>query len=165
MMVLICSYDYHESVALSYHNGTTTPCLSLSTPVPLEVLDYDKSAVLSPHVPPCRPLSLSGAGYEQRRSQVRVSPAERAPLGTCGYSTLVMVNLYPPPGYTHSPEPALPSSLNVPLAYAGEPFSPAQIVRVSPPARRRSQGCRPCCCRSATLSPRSARPRRAVRAQ
>src|SRR5919112_6033964 len=55
---------YYKSVALSYHNGTTTPCLSLSTPVPLEVLDYDKSAVLSPHVPPCRPLFLSGSGYE-----------------------------------------------------------------------------------------------------
>ncbi len=50
----------------------------------------------------------------------------------CVYPTLVMVNRYPPPGYTHSPEPVLPSSLNVPLAYAGEPFSPAQIVRVSP---------------------------------
>ncbi len=53
-------------------------------------------------------------------------------IGTCGYPTLVMVNRYPPPGYTHSPEPVLPSSPNVPLAYAGEPFSPAQIVRVSP---------------------------------
>src|SRR5215204_4584912 len=63
-MVLICSDDYHESVALSYHNGTTTPCLSLSVPAPLEVLNPDKSAVLSPRVPPCRPLSLSGSGYE-----------------------------------------------------------------------------------------------------
>jgi hypothetical protein len=51
---------------------------------------------------------------------------------TCVYPTLVMLNRYPPPGYTHSPEPVLPSSLNVPLAYAGEPLSPAQIVRVSP---------------------------------
>src|SRR5215211_5006860 len=64
MMVLICCYDYHESMALSYHNGTTTPCLSLSIPVPLEVLDSDKSAVLSPRVRSCRPLSLSGSGYE-----------------------------------------------------------------------------------------------------
>ncbi len=27
-------------------------------------LNSDKSAVLSPRVPPCRPLSLSGSGYE-----------------------------------------------------------------------------------------------------
>ena len=51
-------------MALSYHNGTTTPYLSLSVPVSLEVLNFDKSAVLSPRVPPCRPLSLSGSGYE-----------------------------------------------------------------------------------------------------
>src|SRR5215212_10196538 len=75
MMVLTCSYDYHESVALSYHNGTTTPCLSLSVPVPLGILNPDKSTVLSPPVPPCRPLSLSGSDYEQRRSQVRVLPS------------------------------------------------------------------------------------------
>src|SRR5215208_7636564 len=55
---------YYKSVALSYHNGTTTPCLSLSLPVSLEVLGYDKSAVLSPRVPPCRSLSLSGSDYE-----------------------------------------------------------------------------------------------------
>src|SRR5215213_8627429 len=55
---------YYKSVTLSYHNGTTTPCLSLSVPVPLEVLDSDKSTVLSPRVPPCRPLSLSGSDYE-----------------------------------------------------------------------------------------------------
>ena len=52
------------SATLSYHNGTTTPCLSLSTPVPLERSIADKSAVLSPRVPPCRPLSLSGSDYE-----------------------------------------------------------------------------------------------------
>src|SRR5918994_1010092 len=63
-MVLICSDDYHESVALSYHNGTTTPYLPLSLPVPLEELNPDKSAVLSPRVPPCRPLSLSENDYE-----------------------------------------------------------------------------------------------------
>ena len=28
-----------KSAANSYHNGTTTPCLSLSVPVPLEVLN------------------------------------------------------------------------------------------------------------------------------
>src|SRR5215210_3912950 len=55
---------YYKSVTLSYHNGTTTPCLSLSVPVPLEVLDSDKSSVLSPRVPSCRPLSLSGSNYE-----------------------------------------------------------------------------------------------------
>src|SRR5918994_2047519 len=55
---------HYKSVALSYHNGTTTPCLSLSAPVPLERSIADKSAVLSPRVPPCRPLSLSGSGYE-----------------------------------------------------------------------------------------------------
>src|SRR5215216_146751 len=77
---------YYKSVALSYHNGTTTPCLSLSVPVPLEVLDSDKSAVLSSCVPPCRPLSLSGADYEQRRSQVRVLPSapKKAPQ-TAGF--------------------------------------------------------------------------------
>jgi hypothetical protein len=59
--------------------------------------------------------------------------ASDAPVSRrCGYSTLVMVNLYPPPGYTHSPDPVLPSSLNLPLAYAGDPFSSAQIVMVSP---------------------------------
>src|SRR5215212_4201210 len=90
MMVLICSYDYHESVALSYHNGTTTPCLSLSAPVSLEVLNFDKSAVLSLCVPPCRSLSLSGSGYEQRRSQVRVLPsALRKPRH------LLLIRLYP----------------------------------------------------------------------
>src|SRR5215211_322872 len=66
---------YYKSVTLSYHNGTTTPCLSLSLPVPLEVLDSDKSAVLSPCVPPCRSLSLSGSDYEQRRPQVRALPS------------------------------------------------------------------------------------------
>src|SRR5215208_4736087 len=66
---------YHKLVALSYHNGTTTPYLSLSVPVSLEVLNSYKSVVLSPRVPPCRPLSLSGSGYEQRRSQVRVLPS------------------------------------------------------------------------------------------
>src|SRR5215216_6271162 len=55
---------YHKLVALSYHNGTTTPCLSLSLPVPLREQNADKSAVLSPCVPPCRPLSLSGSDYE-----------------------------------------------------------------------------------------------------
>jgi hypothetical protein len=40
-----------------YHNP-------VSLPVPLEVLNPYKSAVLSPRVPPCRPLSLSGSGYE-----------------------------------------------------------------------------------------------------
>src|SRR5215212_6562055 len=64
-----------QRALFSYHNGTTTPCLSLSVPVPLEVLNPDKSAVLSPRVPPCRRLSLSGSGYEQRRSQVRVLPS------------------------------------------------------------------------------------------
>src|SRR5215217_5599723 len=54
---------------------TTTPCLSLSVPVPLGILNPDKSTVLSPPVPPCRPLSLSGSDYEQRRSQVRVLPS------------------------------------------------------------------------------------------
>src|SRR5215218_4273976 len=63
------------SATPSYHNGTTTPCLSLSLPVPLRELNADKSAVLSPRVPPCRPLSLSGSDYEQRRSQVRVLPS------------------------------------------------------------------------------------------
>src|ERR687889_1420857 len=53
-----------NAALLSYHNGTTTPCLSLSVPVPLEVLYSDKSAVMSPRVPSCRPLSLSGSGYE-----------------------------------------------------------------------------------------------------
>src|SRR5215207_2247970 len=55
---------YYKSVALSYHNGTITPCLSMSAPVPLERSIADKSAVLSPRVPPCRPLSLSGSDYE-----------------------------------------------------------------------------------------------------
>src|SRR5829696_10288104 len=54
----------HESVALSYHNGTTTPCLSLSVPVSLEVLNSDKSAVLSPCVPPCLPVSVEENDYE-----------------------------------------------------------------------------------------------------
>src|SRR5215217_1710479 len=66
---------YYKSVTLSYHNGTTTPCLSLSLPVPLEVLNSDKSAVLSPCVPPCRSLSLCGSDSEQRRPQVRVLPS------------------------------------------------------------------------------------------
>src|SRR5215208_2113044 len=43
-----------------YHNPMSLPVC----PVPLEVLDSDKSAVLSLRVPPCRPLSLSGSGYE-----------------------------------------------------------------------------------------------------
>ena len=30
---------YYRSVALSYHNGTTTPCLSLSLPVPSRVIN------------------------------------------------------------------------------------------------------------------------------
>jgi hypothetical protein len=53
-----------NAAVLSYHNGTTTPCLSLSVPVPLEVLNSDRSAVLSPRVPQCPSLSLSGSGYE-----------------------------------------------------------------------------------------------------
>ena len=42
-------------------NGTTTPCLSLSL---YRCWIADKSAVLSPCVPRCRPLSLSGSDYE-----------------------------------------------------------------------------------------------------
>src|SRR5215218_1166526 len=55
---------YYKSVALSYHNGTITSCLSMSAPVPLERSIADKSAVLSPRVPPCRPVSLSRSDYE-----------------------------------------------------------------------------------------------------
>jgi hypothetical protein len=55
---------YYKSVALSYHNGTITSCLSLSAPVSLERSIADKIAVSSPRVLPCRPLSLSGSGYE-----------------------------------------------------------------------------------------------------
>src|SRR5215207_6911251 len=55
---------FYKSVTLSYHTGTTPPCLSLSVPVPLQVLDSDKGAVLSPRVPSCRPLSLSGSNDE-----------------------------------------------------------------------------------------------------
>src|SRR5215212_11100618 len=59
----------------SYHNGTTTPCPSLSLPVPLREQNADKSAVLSPPVPPCPPVALKENDYEQRRSQVRVLPS------------------------------------------------------------------------------------------
>src|ERR671912_2239462 len=74
---------YHKSVALSYHNATTTPCLSLSVPVPLEELNSDKSAVLSPRVPPCRPLSLSRSGYEsegRRFESCRARPGKSCKL-------------------------------------------------------------------------------------
>src|ERR671920_2062004 len=54
---------------------TITPCLSLSAPVPLERSIADKSAILSPRVPPCRPLSVKKNDYEQRRSQVRALPS------------------------------------------------------------------------------------------
>src|SRR5215207_4401435 len=53
-----------KSAALPYHNGTTTPCFSL-TPLSLRKRSIaDKGAVLSPWVHPYRPLSLSGSGYE-----------------------------------------------------------------------------------------------------
>src|ERR687897_1004210 len=40
---------------------------------------------------------------------------------------------HPPPlGYTHWLDRGSRSSLNLPLEYAGEPFCPPQIVRVSP---------------------------------
>src|SRR5918998_993261 len=64
-----------DAALLSYHSGTTTPCLSLSVPVPLEELNSYRRAVLSPCVPPCRPLSMKENDYEQRRSQVRVLPS------------------------------------------------------------------------------------------
>src|SRR5918995_1454196 len=55
-----------------------------------------------------------------------------AGLGRPAYLTLIMVDRYPlAPGYTLL-ERVSPSSLKVPLEYAGEPFSPAQIVRASP---------------------------------
>src|SRR5215218_11045066 len=85
------------SATPSYHNGTTTPCLSLSVPVPLDVLNADKSAVLSPRVPPCRPLSLSGSDYEQRRSQVRVLPS--APLFTLQMESFLAKSFRPLPSY------------------------------------------------------------------
>src|SRR5829696_4522499 len=53
-------------------NLSATGCLSLSLPVPLGELTPDKSALLSPHVPPCPSLSVKENDYEQRRSQVRV---------------------------------------------------------------------------------------------
>src|SRR5215204_1292471 len=59
-------------------NLTAIGCLSLSLPVPLRELEPDKSAVLSPCVPPCPPVSLKENDYEQIRSQVRVLPS--APL-------------------------------------------------------------------------------------
>lgn len=34
----------------------------------------------------------------------------------------------PPPGYIQAPERVFPSSLNLALQYAGDPFSPNQIV-------------------------------------
>jgi hypothetical protein len=67
-----------DAALLSYHSGTTTPCLSLSVPVPLEELNSYRRAVLSPCVPSCRTLSMKENDYEQRRSQVRVLPS--APL-------------------------------------------------------------------------------------
>ncbi len=57
---------------------TATGCLFLSLCVSLIELESDKSAVLSPPVPPCLPVSVKENDYEQRRSQVRVLPS--APL-------------------------------------------------------------------------------------
>ena len=45
-------------------NLTATGCLSLSLCVPLRELEPEKSAVLSPPVPPCPPVSLKENDYE-----------------------------------------------------------------------------------------------------
>ena len=68
------------------------PCPSLSLQ---ESHLPDKSAVLAFRVPPCRPLSLSGSDYEQRRSQVRVLPTRQR--NTCksrSFATVYRVNSY-----------------------------------------------------------------------
>src|SRR5215218_6384275 len=67
-------------------NLTATGYLSLSLPIPLGELTPDKSALLSPRVPPCPPVALKENDYEQRRSQVRVLPSapKKAPQ-TAGF--------------------------------------------------------------------------------
>src|SRR5215212_9052227 len=84
-----------NAALLSYHNGTTTPCLSLSVLVPLVVLNSNKSAVLSPRVPPCRPLSLSGSDYESEGRRFEYCRAhQRKPCKSRGFATVYRVNSY-----------------------------------------------------------------------
>ena len=120
-------------------NLTATECLSLSLPVPLRELKLDESAVLSPCVPPCRPVSLKENDYEQRRSQVRVLPsALLIPLQTgdfCCHSSLFRLALFvvaefPRTPYTGSPVSGKNPSRNS-LENRNRPYSEGSRAGIS----------------------------------